>query len=133
MPHFYFDLKTAAGVEQDDLGAVFPGLEPAYLDACQAVLEISMDMLRDRKDPSHLCFKVRDEGGLLLMEIPFAEVLNPQSPPARSTSPALLRERLQANLGRARALKAEIAAELAQVREELELAQATLRRSTTRG
>ena len=52
MPRFFFHLEGANGVEADEIGVEFESLEAAYLDAYHAVLDISHDMLRERKDPT---------------------------------------------------------------------------------
>ena len=41
MPRYFFHLRTAAGLEDDELGLEFPGLEAAYLDACRAIPEMA--------------------------------------------------------------------------------------------
>ena len=125
MPRFFFDLATPGGLERDDLGVTFAGVEAAYVDACRAALEISMDMLRERQDPGRHRFEVRDERAALVLEIPFTEVLEPQSRPA---APHRIHSQIEATLGRSRQLRGEVHAELVRARSALEAAQATLRR-----
>ena len=129
MPRFFFDLASPGGVERDDLGVIFTGVEAAYVDACRAALEISVDMLRDRQDPGAHRFEVRDEAASLVMEIPFTEVLQPGGPAAAPRRPHRLHRQIQATLGRSRRLRAEVSEELARARSALETAQATLRRN----
>ena len=125
MPLFYFDLATPGGLERDDLGVVFPGVEAAYVDACRAALEMSVDMLRERQDPGHHCFEVRDERAVLVLEIPFTEVLQPRR---RVAAPHRLHRQIEATVRRSRQLRAEVHAELVRARRGLETAQKTLQR-----
>lgn len=125
MPRFFFDLASPGRFERDDLGVVFPGVEAAYLDACRAALEISLDMLRERRDPAGHRFEVRDEGAALVLEIPFTEVLQPRARPA---PPHRLHRQIEATLGRSRRLRDEVRVELTRAQRALETAQETLRR-----
>ena len=125
MPLFYFDLATPGGLERDDLGVAFPGVEAAYLDACRAALEMSVDMLRERQDPGLHRFEVRDERAALVLEIPFTEVLQPRR---RPVAPHRMQRQIEATVGRTRQLRAEVHAELVRARGALEIAQETLRR-----
>lgn len=77
MTRYFFGLVDETGLSPDDMGADFPTLEDAYLEACHAALEISFEMLRERRDPTDLRFEITDRFGRLLMEVPFAEVLRP--------------------------------------------------------
>ena len=103
----------------------FPGVEAAYLDACRAAFEMSVDMLRERQDPGRHRFEVRDEHAALVLEIPFAEVLQPHQP---AVSLHRLHHQLEATVVRSRRLRAEVSAELNRARCALEAAQETLRR-----
>ena len=128
MPRFFFDLAGPGGVERDDLGVMFAGVEAAYVDACRAALEISVDMLRERRDPGRHRFEVRDERTALVLEIPFTEVLQPGGAAAAPSRPHRLHRQIEATVGRSRRLRAEVNAELVRARFALETAQATLRR-----
>lgn len=75
MPLFFFHLRTAQGVDRDDVGTPFPGLEAAYLDACRAIPEMVNGLFRDGLDPLRCVFEVTNEHGQHLMEVPFAERL----------------------------------------------------------
>ncbi len=129
MPRFFFDLASPGGLERDDLGVTFAGVEAAYMEACRAALEISMDMLRARQDPGRHRFEVRDERAALVLEIPFTEVLEPQRRPA---TPHRIHRQIEATMGRSRQLRAEVRAELVRARGSLETAQATLQRQRPR-
>jgi|SRR6185437_1166684 len=77
MPRFFFHFISQDRVTTDDVGLVFPSLEEAYLDSCNAALEISMERLRARDDPTNDGIEIADEDGRMLMHIPFSEVLRP--------------------------------------------------------
>jgi hypothetical protein len=114
MPRFFFDLSTSDHFERDNVGSTFETLEKAYLDACRAAIDISFELLRERKDPSRYLFEIRDTDGHVVWELPFAEVLQPgRARPRRSPA----HDRLQASLDRNRELKAELMDALSQTRE----------------
>ena len=127
MPHFFFDLSTPDDFEPDSVGVTFPSLEAAYLSANQAAVDMSIELLRERKDPSGYRFDVRDQDGRTVMEIPFSEVLN-FGRNARPRETARLHDRLQAALDRSRRLRGELTEALTQARaralEGLALAEA---------
>ena len=127
MPRFFFDLATPAGLERDDTGSVFDSLETAYLDGSQAAVEISIDLLRDRHDPSRHRFEVRDEEGQVVLEIPFGEVLRPGRSATPHPGPPGMQARLEAAFERNRELKSELALAVAEARERLRTARAILR------
>ena len=74
---FFFALSGAGDSSRDEIGAEFESLDEAYLEACRAALEISFEMLRERNDPSSLKFEITDSQGVILTDLPFAEVLKP--------------------------------------------------------
>ena len=115
MPHFFFDLFTSKHFERDAEGLPFDSLEAAYLSASQAAVDISIDMLRERKDPSGYRFEVRDSDGQVVLELPFSEVLRA----GRTAKPPALpgQAQLQASLERNRKLKADLAKLLASARQ----------------
>src|SRR6201995_1925551 len=75
MPRFFFHFTDQDG--RDDIGTVFPSLEAAYLDAYKAVAEISFEKFRAHGDPTNDGVEIADEGGRMLMHIPFSEILKP--------------------------------------------------------
>jgi Domain of unknown function (DUF6894) len=81
MPRFFFHFTSQGDVSRDEVGTEFPSLEAAYLDSCQSALEMSIDKLRVRDDPTNDSVEIADESGRLLMNIPFSEVLRPQQKP----------------------------------------------------
>lgn len=129
MPLFFFDLVTPTEVERDLMGLSFVSLDEAYLSASQAALEIAIDMLRKRENPSRYQFAVRNEHGAVVLELPFSEVLQPGRA-AKPHDPVHIHKRLKANLDRNRALKSELVAAVAQTRRTLT---ETLREATRSG
>ena len=127
MSRFYFDLHTPSGPELDDIGSPFETLEAAYLDACQAALEISIELLRKREDPSRYRFEIRADDKRLILDLPFSEVLQPRPRPV--LAPLGFSQTVQGSLRRARELQAEVNAGLIEARQSLEAVRATLRRT----
>lgn len=86
MPWFYFHLRTPRGLEPDDTGLEFAGIEAAYLEACASIPEISADLACEWKNPARYAFEIADPAGRLLMEVPFTEILDrgrkPDVPPS---------------------------------------------------
>ncbi len=127
MTVFYFDLVRPTEREPDDVGVQFDDVDQAYLEACRAAIEISKDALLQRQDPNGYRFEVFDEDRRLVCEIPFSEVLRPgglSSPPPLED----LFERVQRNIDRGQALKADLAAGFDQARQSLSGMRALMRR-----
>lgn len=129
MPCFFFDLAGPGVLEVDEIGTEFVDLHAGYLDACRAVLEISGEMLRDRRDPSRHRFEVRDGRGRALMDIPFREMLQPSGPAPRAHPTAEVRSALAAAVARNRELRSELSAGWASARETVAAARLTLQRA----
>ena len=77
MPLFFFHLSSQGNISLDETGTEFPSLEAAYLETCDAILEIATERLRERQDPANDTFEIADEQRNVLMEVPFSEVLRP--------------------------------------------------------
>ena len=121
MTRFFFDLSTPAGFERDAVGIEFASLERAYLEASRAAIDISADLMRERKDPSRYSFELRDVSGDLVLELPFSEVLQPgRTVKPRAASPA--HALLQASLVRNQRLRLELTAVLEQARANVQRA-----------
>jgi len=77
MPLYFFDyfdgnqLHEAQGADGLDL----PDAEAAFLEAFKAATEIWGEALRERRNPVLDYFQVRDHTGVVVLELPFAEVL----------------------------------------------------------
>ena len=133
MPLYFFDLASPGTLEVDEVGVDFADLHIAYLDACRAVLEISGEMVRVRRDPTRHRFEVRDAWGRSLLDIPFAEMLRPSRPPPhRAFLTQTLRSSVQATLARNRALRLEVSAGCRVARATMAQARATLERARRR-
>ncbi|KAB1076114.1 DUF6894 family protein [Methylobacterium planeticum] len=83
MPRFFLHFKTPIETHRDEEGSVFPSLEDAYLDVCDAIPDIAADLWRSalrarNDDPIRCSFEIADAQGRILMEVPFAEILDPQ-------------------------------------------------------
>ena len=77
MSRYFFHLMSPDGPHKDDIGTDLPNAEAAYLEACEAALEMSYEMLRQRRDPSNYAFDITDAEGHVIFELPFAEVTRP--------------------------------------------------------
>ena len=77
MARYFFHLISPAESSRDDIGTELPNAEAAYLQACETALEISYEMLHERRDPGRHAFEVTDAEGRMVFEIPFAEVTRP--------------------------------------------------------
>ena len=87
MPLFYFHLRSPKGLEQDETGLEFADLETAYLEAYRTVPELGAEFARQEKNPARYAFEIADAAGLLLMEVPFTEVLDRGRKPVAPSSP----------------------------------------------
>ena len=78
MARYFFHLVAPNESNKDELGTELPNAEAAYMAACDTALELSFEMLRERRDPSRHAFEVTDSEGRVIFEIPFAEVTRPR-------------------------------------------------------
>ena len=83
MTHYHFHLRTAAGVERDEIGLTCVNLEAAYLDACRAIPGLMTELMRKGHDPGCCAFEIHDRADRFLMEVPFLERVR-RSPGARA-------------------------------------------------
>jgi hypothetical protein len=77
IPHFYFDYFNGNRLEEAaaDDGLELPDADAAYLEAFRAATEIWGEALHARRNPIRDYFRVRDRTGTVVLELPFAEVL----------------------------------------------------------
>ena len=80
MPQYFFHLRSPEGRSHDDIGVELSDTETAYLEAHRAALDISMEMLREHRDPSRHRFEITDADGQLMFDLPFTEVMRPSRP-----------------------------------------------------
>ena len=59
----------------DDDGAEFASIEEAYLESFRGAQELWPELLRNRQDPRQYAFEITDRDGAVLMELPFAEIV----------------------------------------------------------
>lgn len=84
MRRFYFHLKGPDATERDQIGVACPDVERAYLEACRALPDLAAEILRARKDPMRFAFEIENEDRVLLLTVPFCELLSArQRPPVR--------------------------------------------------
>jgi hypothetical protein len=98
MARFFFHLVAQGETSKDDIGTEFPSAEAAYLQACETALELSYEMLRERRDPSRHTFEVTDGEGRVVFDIPFSEVTRPaqRMPPFRDVHASIQRHQQRA-------------------------------------
>jgi hypothetical protein len=128
MPLYFFHLSTPGAYSHDDLGIEYADVETAYLGAYQAALDIGLELLRERTDPSRHVFEIMDQDGQMLFELPFSEVLHPlnaaRPPPGRA-----LHASVQAHQRRARKAASDLRESCANARSLLATTKALLKRS----
>jgi hypothetical protein len=78
MPRYHLHLHNlnARKLLQDEEGAEFDSLEDAYLAAFAGAQELWAEFLPQRRDPRDFAYEIADASGTVLMEIPFAEILD---------------------------------------------------------
>ncbi|MES5488300.1 hypothetical protein QMZ05_36640 [Bradyrhizobium sp. INPA03-11B] len=130
MPRFFFNLTSHGNVTLDETGTEFPSLEAAYIDTCQAILDIAFEKLRARQDPATDSFEITDEQRSVLMLVPFCEVLLPaaaKNRPVRLKTIQLL-DNCRDQFARSAALQADMRAEFQQARKTFSDIRANLAR-----
>lgn len=114
MPRFFFHFTSQGDVSRDEIGTVFSSLEAAYLDGCRSVLEMSIDKIRTRDDPTNDSVEITDESGRVLMNIPFLEIVRPRQKVAMEANRLATDHILQAcqhQMQRSHMLRSELQAE----------------------
>jgi len=76
MPRFFFDFRQGADRCADSEGTEFPNVEQAYLEAVKGAQDMWSELLRQRQDPRHCVFEVRNQSRELLFTLPFQEVMD---------------------------------------------------------
>lgn len=88
MPRFFFDFRQGADRCADAEGTEFVNVEQAYLEAVKGAQDMWSELLRERQDPRHCVFEVRNQRRELLFTLPFQEVMdschNRKAPPIRN-------------------------------------------------
>jgi hypothetical protein len=73
---FYLNLRRGdLTVAPDDEGADFASIEEAYLESFKGAAELWPELLRNRQDPRQYTYEITDRCGAVLMELPFAEIV----------------------------------------------------------
>lgn len=125
MRRYFFHLATPCGYELDDSGVEFDSPEAAYLDASQAAIELSIEALRRRESTAGHRFEIMDDGGQLLFDLHFSEMLR-RDRAVSAPSNAPLRLQLDAGVRRGQDLQRELKAGFAEVLQKIQTAQALL-------
>src|SRR5262249_35392423 len=74
---FYLNLRRGEGsVAPDDEGTEFASIEEAYLELFKGAQELWPELLRNRQDPRQYVYDITDGDGAVLMELPFAEIVD---------------------------------------------------------
>jgi hypothetical protein len=77
LPRYFFDYFDGEQLHEADAddGIDLPDTDSAYLEAFQAATEMWGEAIRDRRNPTSDYFRVRDSSGTVVLEVPFAEIL----------------------------------------------------------
>jgi hypothetical protein len=75
MPRFFFDYFDGEHFDEDQEGLELFDADTAYLEAFKAATDMWGEAVRERRNPTLDCFRIRDQTGVVVLELPFAEVL----------------------------------------------------------
>jgi hypothetical protein len=131
MPRFFFNLSSEGNVSMDETGMDFPSLETAYLDACEAILEMGIEKLRARQDPSKDMFEIADGQRNVLMQVPFSEALRPAAATTIAPNTIQTFHSCLHQLARSEALQTDISAGLEQAKKTVRDIRTNLARMTS--
>ncbi|MDP4027289.1 hypothetical protein Q8W71_32515 [Methylobacterium sp. NEAU 140] len=128
MPLYHFHLRTPDGLERDETGLVLRDLDAAYLEACATIPGLSVDLLREGRDPMACTFVITGapDPDRILLEVPFDERVRHIGRPTTPASPAAATA-----LTRAQRLIVELRAEHAALGRNLRDLQALLAKPPT--
>ena len=108
IPRFFFDYFDGSELheaEADD-GLELSDANAAFLEAFKAATEVWSEAVRARRNPMFDYFRIRDRNGVVILELPFSEVLEsgrggrPILPPVRLRSDEAQRVHRQLERGR---------------------------------
>ena len=121
MPRYYFNFRNERGLMPDPNGIEFENVEEAYLEAFAGAQEIWAEMLKERKDPRICSFEIADAAGILLIELPFAEILNDCTRMERSkVVDEVSIKKFQLSIKRSKKLRAELLLQVSRLQDTLE-------------
>ena len=128
MAYFYCHLHGPLGYERDEIGLEFTGLDAVYLDVCRAILDMSADLARSGHDPMPYAFEIMDAAGVLLMDVPFREMLNkgPRNRQRRFPASSAMQ---RAEMARAVNLRAAVSDAIARLSETISMSHRIVARS----
>jgi hypothetical protein len=73
MPKYFFNVRSASGLETDPQGLDFPSLDDAIADARKAGAEILLDRaVEDSQKRSQATFEIVDASGQIVAKVPFS-------------------------------------------------------------
>lgn len=76
MQRFYLNLRRGETlVAPDHEGAEFSSIEAAFLEVFRGAKELWPELLLNRQDPRQYAYQIADRGGMVLMDVPFVEIL----------------------------------------------------------
>jgi hypothetical protein len=84
IPLFFFDYFDGQQLHEAEDGVELRDADAAYLEAFKAASEIWGEALRGRRNPEFDAFRIRDTTGVVVLELPFAEVLESTRGPTRT-------------------------------------------------
>jgi len=76
MQRFYFNIRSEAGLLEDMEGTELPDLEAARVEAIEDARQLMSDAVRIGFDIASRSVEVRNEGGELVLFVPFAEAIS---------------------------------------------------------
>lgn len=76
MPRYFFDFRQAGHLALDSEGLEFANVEQAYLEAFRTAQDMWSELLKQRRDPRHCFFEVRNTSDDILFTLPFQEVVD---------------------------------------------------------
>ena len=145
MNRFFFNFREGRNHSHDEEGSDFETLEEAYLDIYATIQEMWGELLAQHRDPRTCAFEITDPGGVLLIDVPFVEVLDACGPgeassgekareltrPGTGKGTRAIFPLLMSNVGHMDRLTSELRAEMTRTAETVEQTRSLLRRPST--
>jgi hypothetical protein len=75
MPHYYFHIRSSAGLILDPEGTEMPDLDAALTEAERSARELLADLLKSGSVLDGQMFEISDADGTVLARLPFRNVL----------------------------------------------------------
>lgn len=75
MARFFFHLVTPDSIERDEVGSEHRDANQAYLEGFETAQQMTVDLIRQHRNPARHRFEICDEQDRVVFHLPFTEIV----------------------------------------------------------